>query len=118
MIKTFSDIEAYQRSKTQYPKSVELSKKFPPEGFHLRDQLCRSANSIHSNIAEGFGRSVKEFKMYLTRSLGSCNETISHLEDAINAKFSSRNDTEKFIAEYTIIGKQLFKLREVWHKTF
>ena len=118
MIKKHNDILAYQRSKSLYPKTVKLAKSFSALGFHLRDQLCRAANSIHANIAEGFGRSAKEFKMYLTRALGSCNETISHLEDAINAEFvNNKNEAKELIEEYTVVGKQIYRLRQSWTQT-
>ena len=115
MIKSFRDIEAYQRSKQLYPQVVKLTKDFPPAGFHLRDQVCRSGNAIHSDIAEGYGRSVSEFKMYLTRALGSNNETISHLEDARNANFCAASEADSLITEYTIVGKQIYRLKEHWH---
>jgi len=89
MIRNFEDLEVYQRAQNLYPLVVEFVRKFPKEGFHLKDQLCRAANSIQANIAEGCGRSPAEFKMYLTRALGSCNEVISHLKDALNAKFGN-----------------------------
>ena len=114
MIKSIQSIEAYQRSKKLYPQVVKLAKLFPSYGFHLRDQVCRSANGIHSDIAEGFGRSVAEFKMYLTRALGSCNETISHLEDAVNIKLIISSEGKWLINEYTIVGKQIYRLRENW----
>ena len=60
MIYHFKDLDVYQRAQKLYPKVIEFSRAFPKEGFHLRDQVCRSANSIQSNIAEGFGRSVAE----------------------------------------------------------
>ncbi|MDE2019543.1 MAG: four helix bundle protein [Patescibacteria group bacterium] len=115
MIKSFNDLETYQKAKKLYPEVVEFSMQFPKEGFHLRDQLCRSANSIQANIAEGYGRSVSEFKMYLTRSLGSCNETGSHITDAINAKFGNASEGERLFSEYDVLGKQIYRLREKWH---
>ena len=114
MIRNFEDLEVYQRAQNLYPLVVEFVRKFPKEGFHLKDQLCRAANGIQANIAEGFGRSLTEFKMYLTRALGSCNEVISHLKDALNAKFGNPKIAEKLIQEYEIIGKQIFRLREKW----
>ena len=114
MIKHFKDLEVYQRSQNLYPKIIDIVKSFPKEGFHLRDQLARSANAIHSDIAEGFGRSSAEFKMYLTRALGSCNETISHINDAINAGFCKEQEGNWLIKEYEIVGKQIFRLREIW----
>lgn len=114
MIKNFQNLEVYQRSQKLYPQIIEFSKNFPREAWHLRDQLCRSANAIHSDIAEGFGRSVAEFKMYLTRALGSCNETISHINDAINTENGNREIASYLLKEYEIVGKQLYRLRERW----
>ena len=115
MIRSYTDILVYKQSKSLYPIVMELAKTFPPHGRHLRDQLCRAANSIHANIAEGFGRSQAEFKMYLTRALGSCNEVKSHLEDAMAVKMMTSEKGQELIDEYMVIGKQLYRLRERWH---
>src|SRR3989344_5218844 len=114
MIRHFSDLDVYKRAQGLYPKVVEFSRSFPKEGFHLCDQVCRSANSIHANIAEGYGRSTAEFKLYLTRALGSCNETISHLNDAINSELADKNVSNELVKNYEIVGKQIYRLREKW----
>ena len=114
MIRSFSDLEVYRRSQELYPKIVGYTVKFPRDGWHLKDQICRAANSIHANIAEGYGRSVAEFKMYLTRSLGSCNELISHIDDSINAKFGNLTEGTQLKSEYDLIGKKIYRLRENW----
>ena len=114
MIRSVDDIEAYRRSKQLYPQVVAVAAGFPSHGRHLRVQLCRAANGIHADVAEGFGRSVAEFKMYLTRALGSCNEMKSHLEDAVNVGWIPPAIGRRLIAEYTIISKQLYRLRECW----
>ena len=114
MIKNFQDLEIYQKGIKLYPIVMKITKRFPPEGFHLRDQICRAANAIPANIAEGFGRSVSEFKMYLTRALGSCNEVISHLEMARKANFISEKEYQLLNQEYQILGKKIFSLREKW----
>lgn len=111
MIKSHKDLDVFQRSKKLCPKLVEYAKRFPREGWFLRDQICRSGNSITGNIAEGYGRSTAEFKQYLTRSLGSCNETVNHLEDAINVSFGDKKEGLFLIGEYEIVGKQLYRLR-------
>jgi four helix bundle protein len=114
MIISYTDIEAFQKSKKLYPEIVRIAKNFPPHGRHLRDQMCRSANSIHANIAEGYGRSIAEFKMYLTRALGSCNEAKSHLDDAVCIELIDPQSGQELIAEYTIVGKQIYRLRQNW----
>ena len=114
MIRSYTDLEVYQRAQKLYPEVIEFCRAFPLEARHLRDQMCRAANAIHADVAEGFGRSVAEFKMYLTRSLGSCNEVMSHITDALNAKFGVRSRVEYLLAEYNVIGKKLYRLRENW----
>ena len=114
MIRKLDDLEVYKRAQSLYPLVVDFTRSFPKEGFHLKDQLCRAANSIQANIAEGFGRSAAEFKMYLTRALGSCNEVVTHLKDSINAKWGDTKEAQRLIKEYEIVGKQLFRLREKW----
>ncbi|MBI2474930.1 four helix bundle protein [Candidatus Uhrbacteria bacterium] len=114
MIHSYEDIDAYKRSKKLYPHIIKLAKTFPPHCRHIRDQLCRSSNSIHANIAEGFGRSVAEFKMYLQRALGSCNETKSHIDDCVQIGVVSNDEGKKLLEEYIIIGKQIYRLRENW----
>lgn len=49
--------------------------------FGLRDQICRAAVSVPSNIAEGFERgSDKEFIRFLRFSLGSNAELTPNYE--------------------------------------
>lgn len=112
MIRNFTDLEVYKRSKNLYARVISVTRQFPREGKYLSNQTDRAANSIHSNIAEGFGRSVAEFKNYLTRSLGSNNEVLSHLDDALTAKYISIKIFRELHAEYTILGKQIYRLRE------
>ena len=114
MIKSFADLEVYKRSQSLYPEVVKFTRSFPSEARHLKDQMCRAANSIHANIAEGYGRSPAEFKMYLTRSLGSCNEILTHITDAVNARFGDLLIGTQLLDKYTIIGKQVYRLKEKW----
>ena len=58
-----------------------LTSKFPSsENFGLTNQIRRAAVSIPSNIAEGQGRnSAKEFRQFLSISLGSVAEMETQL---------------------------------------
>ena len=116
MIRSFRDLEVYKRSKDLFGKIVETTKGYPREGRYLSDQTIRAANSIHANVAEGFGRSIADFCNYLTRSLGSNNEVLSHLEDAHIAKYISKERYDQLQGEYTILGKQLYRLKERWQR--
>jgi len=80
----------------------------------LGSQLIRASNSIHANIAEGYGKSPQGFKRYLDLSLGSCDEVCSHLTDALNVGLISQESYNEFITKYEIVGKQLTKLKQNW----
>lgn len=114
MIKTFNDLEVYQMSQRLFEALGAIVAKFPKEGAALKTQLLRSAPSIHANIAEGFGRSNVEFKNYLRRSLGSNNETLSHIEDAVALGYIIPRVGKDLIENYTILGKRIYTLRERW----
>jgi len=116
MIRNFHDLKVYRNSKRLYPIIVKITKTFPPEARYLVNQICRSANSIHANIAEGFGRSEAEFKKFLTSSLGSNNELLSHLEDASLAGYLKKDTYSGLVKNYNIVGKQIFRLKEKWKK--
>ena len=114
-MKDFHDLDCYKNSKKLYPVVVKITRTYPIEGNKLADQTRRSANGIHACIAEGWGRSVAEFKHYLTRSLGSNNEIISHIEDAEAVGYIKPETAKALIDKYTIVGKQIYRLREKWH---
>ena len=72
MIKSFEDLEVFQRA---YKVSLEIHKEsllFPQkEQYGLGEQLRRASKSICANIAEGFakqGYSSKEFLRYIMKS--------------------------------------------------
>ena len=114
MIHNYDDLDAYKNSQELYPIVVKLTRIYPREGEKLGDQTRRSANGIHACIAEGFGRSAASFKDYLTRALGSCNEVKTHLQDAIAVGYVEAKIGNGLIEKYTIIGKQIYRLRERW----
>jgi len=110
----YNDLIVYKNSKKLFSVLIIIVRKFPYEGKYLTSQILRASNSIHANIAEGFGRSQSEFKKYLRTSLGSCNEIKSHFEDAYLSGYIKKETYEKLIEKYTILGKQIYKLRERW----
>ena len=114
MIRSFKDLSVYRSSKELFRDMFKLTQTFPRNGAYLANQSLRAANSIHANIAEGFGRSKAEFCSYLTRALGSASEMVSHLEDAEIAHYA---DTKQLQEQYIILGKQIYRLRERWKNT-
>ena len=75
-VKSYEDLIVWQKSVCLVEEIYTLTSSFPKsELFGLTSQMNRSAVSVPSNIAEGFGRrSRDEFKRYLKISLGSLYE--------------------------------------------
>jgi four helix bundle protein len=73
--------------------------KFSKE-FALKDQIKRSAISVMSNIAEGFGRGGnKEFVQFLYISSGSLSELKTQLYISFDFDLLSQEDLNKFLAD-------------------
>lgn len=72
-ITSFEDLSVYQNGLSL---AIELYKTLANcKEFSLKDQICRSAVSIPSNIAEGFEREYnQEFIRFLRISKGSSGE--------------------------------------------
>ena len=68
-----ASIEIHRMTLKQLPKF---------EMFEVGSQIRRSSKSIRANIVEGYGKRVwkNDILRHLTYSLGSCDETIDHLE--------------------------------------
>lgn len=95
-INKFEDIKAWQKARAvsseiyQLCKLGELSK-----DFGLRDQIRRSAVSVQSNIAEGFGREGnKEFIRFLRIAKGSSSEFRSQLYNLLDAEYIDSSNFE------------------------
>jgi four helix bundle protein len=79
--------------------------------FGYRDQLGRSALSVASNIAEGYGRETKRERTYLLRiAKGSCAEAWTQLLIGIEAEFISREVGFSLADEITQISKMIHGL--------
>jgi four helix bundle protein len=80
-IQNFTDLDVWKNSHLFVINIYKISKNFPEiERFGLTSQIRRSAVSITSNIAEGFGRrSAKDKSHFYQMSLGSLYECHSQL---------------------------------------
>jgi four helix bundle protein len=84
MSKPHKKLIAWQKSMDLVEKIYDLTRTFPREEVYgLTSQMRRAAISVPSNIAEGAaGRSVIQFRNYLSVGVGSLNELATQLEIA------------------------------------
>jgi four helix bundle protein len=85
----FEDLEAWQKARalTQGVYRISRSGKFYKDR-PLRDQICRAAVSVLSNIAEGFERGgTGEFIQFLAVAKGSAAEVEAQLYVALDQSY-------------------------------
>jgi len=77
----FENLEVYKKAIDFANDIYNLTKKFPKdEQFGITSQIRRAAISISLNIAEGSGRSKKEFKHFAIMARTSVQECIPLLK--------------------------------------
>lgn len=81
--------------------TYQITQKFPKEElFGLTSQIRRSAISLPSNIAEGYGRdSNKEFLRFIKIVIGSLFEFQTQIEIAKNINFQNENEFKNLYEE-------------------
>jgi four helix bundle protein len=86
------------------------------EKFALADQIRRAVRSVPTNIVEGYSRrsSAKDFKHFLSISMGSANEAVVHFEICRQIGYDTADRCPQFIEAYEAIGKQLHLLMANW----
>jgi four helix bundle protein len=117
MIKSYRDLEVYQRAYNLALRVHRITLDFPKyETTELGGQLRRAALSIPINIGEGYGRksSVADFKRFLIMALGSCDEVRIELDFAKDLGYIDEEKHEELTNEYIILGKQIRVLHEKW----
>ena len=84
MDKPHKRLLAWQKSMNLVVDIYELTKSFPrDEIYGLSSQVRRASVSVPSNISEGAaGRSVSQFRNFLSVAIGSLNEISTQLEIA------------------------------------
>ena len=114
-MKNFQDLDVYQRASTLFPRVYKLVRSWSiADQKELGSQIIRAANSIHANIAEGYSKTPNDFKRYLGIAIGSCDELVSHFNDAYQVGLLEQENYKSLIAEYAVVGKQLTRLKQNW----
>lgn len=93
-LQRFEDLDAWKVAREVTNEVYRLSKKGGfARDFGLRDQICRCAVSVMSNIAEGFERDGRrEFVNFLSIAKGSAGELQSHLYIALDQKYVTEEE--------------------------
>ena len=104
----FEKLEVYQESVTFAHEVYELTRKFPKdEMFGLTSQLRRSATSVSLNVAEGSGRSKKEFCFYAKRARASLYECVPLLEISRRQDYIAAAEQEYFYGKLNGLARML-----------
>lgn len=118
-IQSYRDLRAWKHARRLTTLTYRLTRKPPlSKDFGLRDQMQRSAVSVMSNIAEGFGRHRhREFLRFLSYSKGSAVELQSQLFVALDVGYISESTFEETfrVTEETIqlIGGLIRHLKRI-----
>ncbi len=106
---TFRNLLIWQKSMDLVTKIYNSTQKFPKEElFGLTSQIRRSATSIPSNIAEGYGRdSNKEYLRFLNISISSLFEMQTQIEIAKNINYINETDFNKIYEDSREIERML-----------
>lgn len=85
-MKNYQDLDIYKISLELFLETHKASFLLPKyELYELGSQLRRSADSINSNIVEGYGRKryKQDFLKFLIYSHSSNDETINHIRKIV-----------------------------------
>lgn len=112
-IRSYRDLRVWQEAVALAVLVYELTEAFPKsEQYGLTNQMRRAAVSIASNIAEGFGRSAKEFGRFLEVALGSLAELETQSEIALRVTCLLEEGGYQLTDKMNSLGRQLNALRQ------
>ena len=111
-MKTYRDLLVWQKAIHFVTEVYSVAREFPQEELYgLTSQIKRSAVSIPSNIAEGYGRkSKKEYIRFLQIAMGSIFEIQTQLEISKNLDFLSDNNFDELYENSREIERMLSSL--------
>ena len=94
-----------------YSQTVSVFRNWPFEMKRVAGQQIASVDSIHRNIAEGYGRkSLKEYLQFLNFALGSAAESVSGLHAYRRSGQVTKDEFESLDAQAYKIENSLKRL--------
>ena len=111
-VEHFEDLEVWRLARKLTGKIYSLSRVGAfAKDLGFRDQICRAAVSIVSNIAEGFERrSNSQFVQFLRIANGSAGEVRAQLYIALDLCYISQKQFQDVFDDIDCIGKMLTSL--------
>lgn len=108
----FRELIVWQKSIDLVEKVYQITNSFPKEEvYSLTSQIRRSAISVPSNIAEGYGRkSTLDFIHFLHIARGSLYEFQTQLEISKRIKYITATDLQSMIENCKEVEKMLNSL--------
>lgn len=106
MIRSFKELQVWQKAMDAAMEVFTLTKSFPSEEkFSLTDQIRRSSRSVPANISEAWRkrRYAAAFVSKLNDAEGEAAETQTHLELALRCKYLDAEATAKLDGIYNEI---------------
>ncbi len=105
----FRELIVWQKSIELVENIYQITNSYPKEElFSLTSQIRRSAISIPSNVAEGFGRkSTLDYIHFLHIARGSLYELQTQLEISNRIKYLSENELHSMIEHCKEVEKLL-----------
>ena len=114
-IKSFRDLNVYQKARDEAKAIFQLTKSFPKEErYALTDQLRRSSRAVNAMIAEAWAKRRYEaaFVSKLNDALGEAMETQSWLDHALNCEYIDAPRFAVLDAEWQHVGGMLNRMME------
>lgn len=108
-VNTFRDLQIWQKSMSMVTSIYQTTSSFPKsEMFSLTSQIRRSAVSVPSNIAEGFGRrSLGDYLRFLQIAFGSLFELQTQIEIAANLNYLQKTEFDQLYSQSREIERMM-----------
>ena len=112
-IKSFEEIEAWQGARELVRQTYALTRRQPfAKDFGMKDQVCRAAVSIMSNIAEGYESQTEAvFIRYLGIARGSAGELRSQLYVALDQGYATKTEFSALADLSKKVSSQIARLK-------
>lgn len=111
-IQSYRDLKVWRRGMLLVTEVYRESASFPSdERFGLTSQVRRAADSVPSNIAEGWGLgTTKHYLSHLDRARASLCEVETQLSIALNLDYLSEDRHDALLSETEELGRMLLGL--------